>query len=141
MGKEREQLKKPYGRQIAGIKQRAREALPSGTPEQLAEKANAIAREEGFDYQFKPEKMAARLRSASPSRQRAEPEGDAAEPTLSELLKVREAIDKVEGGLPVVIDLFAKLDVLLDTLGTSLPRTRACVQALAKLTGERKPEA
>src|SRR5205807_2601446 len=51
------ELKKAMGRQIAIVKDKAREALPNGSPEALADKANEIAPSMGFEPDFTAERF------------------------------------------------------------------------------------
>src|SRR4051812_30399538 len=67
-------LTKPFGRQIAKLKETARQANPNASPEALAEAVNKLAKDMGFDYTITPEKMGEKAAKAT-KKKRGRPVG------------------------------------------------------------------
>jgi hypothetical protein len=66
-GSESDDLKRAGGRTIARWKQQVFAELPEGNDQQIAERMNQIAHEEGYDYRCSPAAIA-RWRQAEPAK-------------------------------------------------------------------------
>ena len=88
-------LKKPFGRQIAAMKAKAIEALGDDKDkEALAKKANDIAKEGGFDYQFTADSFKAKR--AKRQAAKAEAKSTALGANVQRRVNLESAIDDLQ---------------------------------------------
>src|SRR5262245_46054508 len=87
-------LQRAFGRRIVSLKNEAIEALPNGTPGELAAKANEIARKQGYEYEFTAEKFKRKL---GRKRRGVAVESGERKPAANETYVVVEAAQQVGG--------------------------------------------
>ncbi len=121
--------KKPGGRSVGNWRTAALSELGGTASDQaIAEKVNACARELDLDYTTTAEEISEWRRKqhkGGQARQRAEPTGKS-EPTLSDLLAVKDAREKLDR------ETIQAVTALAGRVG-GLENLRRCIEALEKL--------